>query len=65
MMTAAILLAAVLCAATADALPSAAYFRTRPAKPEVDSGVFARDAARDLGEVDRIVKGEIEVVGVT
>ena len=43
-------------AATADALPSAAYFRSRPAKPEIDSGVFARDAARDLGEVDRIVK---------
>ena len=53
------------CAATADALPPAAYFRSRPAKPEIDSGVFARDAARDLGEVDRIVKGEIEVVGVT
>ncbi len=52
-------------AATADALPSAAYFRSRPAKPEIDSGVFARDAARDLGEVDRIVKGEVEVVGVT
>ena len=59
------LAATVICAATADALPPAAYFRTRPAKPEIDSGVFARDAARDLGEVDRIVKGEIEVVGVT
>ena len=59
------LAATVICAATADALPPAAYFRTRPARPEIDSGVFARDAARDLREVDRIVKGEIEVVGVT
>lgn len=59
------LAAIAVCAATADTQPSAAYFRSRPAKPEIDSGVFARDAARDLGEVDRIVRGEIEVVGVT
>ena len=52
------LVATAVCAATADALPPAAYFRSRPAKPEIDSGVFARDAARDLGEVDRIVKGD-------
>jgi hypothetical protein len=58
------LAATVICTATADALPPAAYFRSRPAKPEIDSGVFARDAARDLGEADRIVKGEIEVVNV-
>ena len=49
---------------SASALPSAAHFRSRPAKCEVDSGVFARDAARDHDAVDRIVNGEIEVVGV-
>ena len=51
--------------AEAVSLPPPAHFRTRPAKPEVDSGVFERDAARDLAAVDRIVKGEIEVVGVS
>ena len=45
--------------AEAVSLPPPAHFRTRPAKPEVDSGVFERDAARDLAAVDRILEHEI------
>ena len=56
--------AAVAVSAVAGALPPASYFRSRPAKVEVGSGVFARDEARRIAAADRFARGELEVVGV-
>ena len=56
--------AAVAVSAMAGALPPASYFRSRPAKVEVGSGVFARDEARRIAAADRIEPAELEVVCV-
>jgi hypothetical protein len=55
---------AITVSAVAGALPPASYFRSRPAKVEVGSGVFARDEARRTAAADRFARGELEICGV-